>query len=403
MTAELPRIADAVVVGGGALGTSICFRLARAGLSTVLLERNGLAAGCTGTTVALVNASAKDATPEYTALNLRSVQLYRHLSEELDADIGFDGSGNMPVVAETGGELEAARRLAARQNRVPGMHVETLDAGQTREMVPGISEGIVGALYSAQDGCVDSFRLALAQAAAASRDGAHIAVGTRVTGIVVHKGAITEVVTDRGTVATRNVVIAAGIHTPALGEMAGVSFPVMAKRGQIVTTEPLPYFLPMPVSQMRQMPGGPVIIGTTYEDVGYTRATHLPTLAALAGRAMRLFPALRGGARAMRFWAGLRPWPADGISILGQAPGVTGLYVAATHSGITLAPVVGIAMSELITEGRARVIDLAPFSPARFSSSEPPHMAGVGAASEGAAGEDFRTFWRTNRGDLGRV
>lgn len=386
---EPPKTADAVVIGGGALGTSICFRLARAGLSVVLLERKGLAAGCTGTTVALVNASAKDATPQYTALNLRSVQLYRHLSEELDADIGFETSGNIPVVAETEGEMETARLLAARQNLVPGMHVQTLNADQTRELAPALSEGIVGALYSAQDGCVDSFRLTLAQATAAKRLGARIVVGTRVTGIRVQKGTITGVVTDKGTIATQTVVVAAGIHTPAMGEMAGVTFPVFAKRGQIVTTEPFPQTLPMPVSQMRQMPSGSVIIGTTYEDAGYTRATHLPTLAALAGRAMRLLPALRG-AMAMRFWAGLRPWPADGISILGQAAGVDGLYVAATHSGITLAPVVGIAMSELITQGRARVVDLAPFSPARFSSSKPP-------------GEDFSAFWRVNKGDLNRV
>ncbi len=381
-----------MVIGGGALGTSICFRLARAGLSVSLLERKGLAAGCTGTTVALVNASTKDATPQYTALNLRSVQLYRQLSEELDAEIGFEASGNMPVLAETEGEMEEARLLAARQNQVPGMHVQTLDADRTRELAPALSEGIVGALYSAQDGCVDSFRLTLAQAAAARRHGARISLGTKVTGIDIDSGTITGVVTDSGTIATRTVVIAAGIHTPALGEMAGVTFPVFAKRGQIVTTEPLPRMLPMPVSQMRQMPSGSVIIGTTYEDAGYTRATHLPTLAALAGRAMRLLPAL-GGARAMRFWAGLRPWPVDGISILGQASGVDGLYVAVTHSGITLAPVVGIAISELITQGRARVVDLAPFSPARF---ELPN-------SSGPPGEDFAAFWRANKEDLSRV
>ena len=212
------------------------------------------------------------------------------------------------------------------------------------------------------------------------------------TGIDVQRGTIKGVVTDKGTIATRSVVVAAGIHTPAIGEMAGVSFPVMAKRGQIVTTEPLPQLLPLPVSQMRQMPSGSVIIGTTYENTGYTRATHLPTLAALAGRAMRLLPGLRS-ARAMRFWAGLRPWPADGISILGQATGVDGLYVAATHSGITLAPVVGIAMSELITQGLARVVDLTPFSPARFESP----------ISSGPPVEDFSAFWRANKEDLNRV
>ena len=76
---RFPKAADAVVIGGGALGTSICLRLARAGLRTVLCERKGLAAGCTGTTVALVNASSKGPPAHYTSFNLRSAQLYRDL------------------------------------------------------------------------------------------------------------------------------------------------------------------------------------------------------------------------------------------------------------------------------------------------------------------------------------
>ena len=384
-----PRSADAVVVGGGALGTSICYRLAAAGLTTLLLERRGLASGCTGTTVALVNASTKGPPAHYTALNLRSAQLYRSLSAELEADIGFEDVGNIGVVAETDGELDEARRQAEVRSRVPGLRVEVLDPVQAREMVPSLSPHIVGATYSASDGCVNSFKLALAHTAAAQRHGAKVLTGISVKRILLDGSRVSGVDTDIGPIASPVVAVAAGIHTPHLMESVGVRIPAMAKRGQIITTEPLAPMLPMPVGQLRQMPWGSVLIGTTYEDAGYTRDTEVPTLARMAERALRLFPALRG-AGAMRFWSGLRPWPADGLSIIGAVPGMDGLYVAVTHSGITLSPVIGIALSQLITGSGASVVDISPFSPARFGSDD-------------GSCEEFDLFWHRNRRDLARV
>ena len=388
-SSHLPRTADAVVIGGGALGTSICYRLAASGLRTVLVERKGLASGCTGTTVALVNASSKGPPAHYTELNLRSAQLYRSLSEELGADIGFEGRGNMGIVAETQEELEEVRRVAMAQSEVPGLRVEALDSGQAREMLPALSPHVVGATFCAADGCVNSFRLTLAHAAAAQRHGAQIVTGATVTDIPVRASRVTGVVTDLGPISAPVVAMAAGIHTPALAEKAGLRIPAMAKRGQIVTTEPLPPLLPIPVGQLRQVAWGSVIIGSIYENAGYTRDTEVPTLASLASRALRIFPAL-AGVRAIRFWSGLRPWPADGLSIIGRAPGVEGLYVAVTHSGITLAPVIGIALSELVVDGSARIVDISHYSLDRFDSSDPP-------------GEDFDAFWKANRERLSRV
>ena len=383
-----PRTADAVVIGGGALGTSICLRLARAGLRAALIERRGLASGCTGTTVALVNASSK-APAHYTAMNLRSARLYADLAADLGADIGFEDGGNMTVVAETEDEMAEVGRTARELGRVPGLVAEALDARQAREIVPALSPEIAGALYSPSDGCVNPFALTLAQAAAAQAAGAQIVAGTEVTAVLASGGAVRGVATDRGDVHAPVVVIAAGIHTPALAETAGAWVPVAAKRGQIVTTGPLAPTLPIPVGGLRQVAWGSVIIGSTYEDAGYTRATEVPTMAALTGRALRLIPSL-GEARAVRFWAGLRPWPADGLSIVGRLAGIDGLYVAATHSGITLAPLIGIALAELITGGEARVFDISPYSPARFDPAR-------------GAGADFGRFWAENGRELSRV
>ena len=200
---------------------------------------------------------------------------------------------------------------------------------------------------------------------------------------------MTGIVTDAGEVSTPIVVIAAGIHTPSLARTAGATIPVVAKRGQIVTTEPLPPTIPIPVGGLRQVSWGSVIVGTTYEDAGYSRSTDVPTMSTLTARGLRLLPALKD-ARAIRFWAGLRPWPIDGLSIVGQVPETEGLFVAATHSGITLAPVIGMSLAELITEGRAETADIAPYSPARFASAQ-------------RLREDFEAFWSANQRDLSRV
>ena len=345
-----------------------------------MLEKKGLASGCTGTSVALVNASSKS--PDYyTELSMESARMYRSLESELGEGVDFEGRGNISLVVENSQGMDDARWLVNEQNRVPGMRLELLGPEEARRLAPALGPGIAGAVYCELDGCVNNLKLAAAQARAAARLGAIVQPYTKVTGLTRKNGSIAGVVTDRGPIATDAVICAAGIHTPAIGALADVTIPVLACHGQIVSTEAVPRFLEVPTGPLRQTAWGSVLIGGTNEFVGYSRHTDHQTLASITARALRIFPGL-GHLRATRFWAGLRPWPPDGLPILGAVPGAGGLYVAAAHSGITLAPVVGRLMAELVTEGKTS-IDIERYSMRRFARYVR-HVAPL---------DRFRRFW----------
>ena len=379
-----------MVIGGGAMGTSITYRLAKAGVGVVLVDKKGVASGCTGTSVALVNASSKS--PDYyTELSMESARMYRSLAQELEEEIDFEGRGNMPIVVESPDGLAAAQWLVDQQNKVPGMRMELLGPEDARTLEPSLAPHIAGAVYCSLDGCVNNLNLAMGQARAAQRAGAKIQTYTRVTDLRLERGRIKGVVTDKGTVEADVVICAAGIHTPAIGEMAGVTIPVVASRGQMVTTEVLPRTVGIPVGSLRQTAWGSVLIGGTDEFVGYSRDTDYEPVARNTARALRLFPDLRR-ARAIRFWAGLRPWPVDGLPVLGPVPEVAGLYVAATHSGITLAPVVGRLMAELVTTGRTS-IPIEQYGISRFT-----HYRRHAVPMDG-----FHRFWAEHRDSIWMV
>ena len=129
-------------------------------------------------------------------------------------------------------------------------------------------------------------------------------------------------------------------------------------------TEPLPAFFFHIVSDCLQTHQGNILIGRTDEEGINTTRTSADGVAGLAGRFLRMVPAL-GGVRVIRSYAGVRPMPADGLPILGSVRGVEGLLVAVMHSGITLAPVTGELVSDLALTGRT-AWPVEEFSPSRF-------------------------------------
>jgi glycine/D-amino acid oxidase-like deaminating enzyme len=355
--------ADVVVIGAGARGSAVAYYLAREGIDVALVDRGFIAVGTTGATVALINVSGKPPA-EYTALSLASARLYSDLGAELGIDLQFESGQSLFRVVLHPADLPAAREYAARQSRVPGVEIRVLDAYEARQFAPELSPDIAGALYCPQDGHLNPFRLAWGFVVAARRLGARFHHHTRVVGIRTTQSQITSVVTTAGEIGTRTVVNAAGVEVPTLGEMVGLSIPLVASRGQVVTTEALPPLFPGPIDSMRQTKAGPVLIGTTDEFVGYDTGVTPEALRQNVRRAMRIIPRLRT-ARAIRCWAGLRPWPIDGLPIMGRGGGLDGYVIAAGHSGITLSAITGRLTTDAIL-GRDTAV-LEPFGLSRFS------------------------------------
>ena len=359
------RQAEVVVIGGGVRGCSSAYHLAKAGVRVTLVEKDGIASACSGATFALINVSHKDPA-HYAALSLESARLFAGLEQELGEDLEFRPDGNMSSLVEDEKEIPGLRQFIARQNQVPGLKLELLSPEEARRLEPALTPEIVGACFSAQDGHLNPFKLTVAYANAARRHGASILAGTTVTGIELEKNHVRAVVTDQGRITTDTIVVAAGIHMPAIGRMMGLAIPVVPSRGQVITTERTRRVLNRPVGSLRQTEDGTIIIGVTYQFVGPELRVAYDDMTKNAHRALRLFPGL-SRLNVLRLWAGLRPFTVDGLPILGPVGHLQRVYLATGHSGMTLAQVTGKVISELVTTGRSSV-PIEEFTFERYSS-----------------------------------
>ncbi len=357
--------AEVVVIGGGARGCSCAYHLAKAGVKVTLVEKDGIASACSGATFALINVSYKDPA-HYAALSLESATLFAGLEQELGEDLDYRPVGNMSSLVEDEQELPGLQQFIQRQNQVPGLKLELLSSEEARKLEPALTPTILAASFSAQDGHINPYKLTVGYARAARRLGATILTRTKVTGIELAQNRVRAVVTDQGRILTDTVVVAAGIHMPEIGRMMGLTIPVVSSRGQVITTERTRPFLNRPVGSLRQTEDGTIIIGVTYQFVGPNRQVTYDDMTRNAQRALRLFPGLRN-LNVIRLWAGLRPYPVDGLPILGPVGHLRGVFLATGHSGITLAQVSGKVISELVTRGSTST-PLDEFTLERFTS-----------------------------------
>ncbi|MFE9355252.1 NAD(P)/FAD-dependent oxidoreductase [Streptomyces olivaceoviridis] len=375
---------DVVVVGAGMTGAACALYAARAGLDVRLVDRGPVAGGTTGAGEGNLLVSDKEPGPEL-ELALLSARLWAELAGELGAAIEYEPKGGL-VVASTPGALAALRDFAADQ-RTAGVTAVPVDAGQLADVEPRVAPGMAGAVHYPQDAQVMP---ALAAAHLVRASGAALHTGRTVTGVLrTARGAVRGVRTDRGDIHAPAVVNAAGTWGGDLASLAGVRLPVLPRRGFVLVTEPLPRMVRHKVyaadyvadvasdsAALRSSPvvegtaAGPVLIGATRERVGFDRSLSLTAMRALAAGAIGLFPFLER-VRALRTYAGFRPYLPDHLPAIGPDPRVPGLFHACGHegAGIGLAPGTGQLIAQALT-GKAPELDLTPFRPERFDTEK---------------------------------
>ncbi len=374
----LPAHADVVVIGGGVIGVSIAFQLARAGVSrVVLVERNSLGSGSTCRAAGGVRAQFSD------ELNIeiaqRSLAAFREFGDVPGWEIDLKEVGYLFLLTREE-DCATFEQSVALQNDL-GVPSRMLTPAQALELCPVISVGdVLAAAFSPADGHATPEAVVQGYATAARSLGVHIAVQCEATEVRTRGNRIEEVVTTKGTVATDTVICAAGAWSRACGAMVGVDLPVTPLRRQILFTEPLadlPGDLPMTIDFdtsfyfHREGPGVLMGMSDKNERPGFDISTHDEWIPELMAAAERRAPGIaaagiRGG------WAGLYEMTPDHNALLGEARSVSRFLYATGFSGhgFLQAPAVGEIVRDLYL-GRAPLVDVGPLSAERFASDAP--------------------------------
>ena len=380
----MTRTADVVIVGGGVSGVSIAYHLARRGVGKILvLERKFLGAGGTGRSVGIVRQLYP--TPETTQMVLRSLSVFRQFGDAVGGHSGYVGCGVLIGVSPAmRPQLEQTLAL----QRTLGVRAEVLEPSDVARVEPRIdTTGLGAVLHEPESGYGDPVGVTTGYASAARSLGVAIEQGVEVTRIVTQRARVTGVATAAGDwIEAPAVVNAAGLWSPAVAKLAGVTLPIVIGRHPVFIVERDPDFgRPHMVyldlaggSYARPETGGLTLTGSLIDD-----ETQHPMDPELLGadvgldeadvvleRTSRALPRL-AEARYRQGYAGAFDITPDWMPILDESP-VAGFWIAAGMSGhgFKLAPAVGEMMAALIT-GAESPVSAAPFSFGRFATAAP--------------------------------
>jgi D-amino-acid dehydrogenase len=407
-----PSSAEVVVIGGGAVGLSAAYLLAKRGVDTVVLERDHIGSGASAGTACMITPSHSDRTASPAALKnglrflldpkaplklrpkpselawvarftasslseeraeegtvllrelaLRSTQLHREWSDELGTGLVMNGTLNL----WSGPDAEAKRAAVVAEARHAGLAIEELDAAQIAALEPSVRGATHGALAT-DDGHVDSLRFTECVGEGVRANGGTIVEDVEVLRID-RSGPRIRLATTQGAITCERVVVAAGVWTRRFAEDVGTSLPITPAKGYHVEFEGAVSDAQRPI----------------YFSEAHCVATPLDGRIRIAGTLeigtdpdtidMRRVDALReAGQRnldgvpdeASHIWMGQRPLSSDSMPLIGPLPGDPRVIIASGHGtlGITLAPVTGELVADCIT-GDADVTDPL-LDPSRF-------------------------------------
>ncbi|MDA7965810.1 FAD-binding oxidoreductase [Ruegeria sp.] len=406
---------DTIIVGGGIVGATAAYYLAKAGKRVALFEKGRIAGEQSSRNWGAVRVQGRD--PSQVPMMLDCLDIWRGIEAELGEDIDWRQNGQMRVGYSDAdvGRMEAV----VDQARELGYGSRLLTRAETEALLPHFNgDGMKAALYNPDDGCAEPEKAAPAFARGAARLGAEIHDFTAVTSVEASGGQVSGVWTEKGLYEAETVILASGAWTRLLLKPLGVSHPSLWIRGSVARTAPVPIEMRQMVvwgrTAYRQLPDGRVNIAVSEDgfhdlmidslfygfkflplavknwrnlrlNLGRTMVQNLmgdyadftthrtldprPDWRGLE-RARKLFqqdyPAA-GELRYERAWAGQIDYMPDELPVIDQAHNLPGLFIAAglSGNGFGIGPVVGRILRDLIVNGQSKY-DLTPFSMQRF-------------------------------------
>jgi glycine oxidase len=361
-----------VIVGGGIIGLSTAYYLAREGADVTVLERAEVSSEASGAAAGMLAALSDEGErpPIFTQLCDDSLALFDSLLPvlaETSIDV-YHRRTDILHVAVTNREAEEAEALY--QRRRDTQPVRWLDATEVHQLEPKVSPRTVAAMLTPGAQYADPRRLTEAIAEAAIRAGATIREHQPVERFQRRGDRITALRTPGGTYSADTVLLAGGPWTMSLARSLGATIPVRPVRGQMLSLlgpeGGLSHMIWGARAYLVPREDGQTYVGATVEDVGYRKHTTAAGLRALRSGAAAVVPSL-AGAPERRSWAGLRPGTPDDMPIMGRLPGWSNAWVSTGHyrNGILLAPASGLLMAKSILAGQPDP-QIAELSPTRF-------------------------------------
>ncbi|UUX50579.1 FAD-binding oxidoreductase [Nisaea acidiphila] len=364
---------DVIVIGGGLVGSSIAYGLAREGASVTILDEGDVALRASRGNFGLVWVQGKgDGMHEYASWTRRSKELYQGFADGIqerdgtDIELKQDGGLELCLGEE---EFRTNEDEIRRMHNQPGVGENDrvmLDADEVRRMLPLVGPEVTGASYSPHDGHVNPLYLLRGLHGNAQALGARYVSGGRVRHIEKDGGGF-RVISEAGVFLGQKVVIAAGLANKWLAEMVGLDIPVEPNRGHILITERMQPVIPTLLVNARQTADGTINFGNSKESAGYSTRINPAKLGEIARSIIRCFPILKD-ARIVRTWSALRVMSPDGFPIYRESESMPGAFSISCHSGVTLAAAHALELAPVILGGRFNE-RFAAFSPERFRAA----------------------------------
>ena len=365
---------DVCIIGGGVIGLATAYYLLKAGKSVVILEKAEIGSGASSSCDDMILLQSKKPGIALT-LAMESLEMYRGLTDELGADIGFYSHGGM-IIIEDEKQLRIMEGFVKQQISF-GLDVEIVDRSILFKKQPHVARYMLASTYSKSDSQVNPLLLMRAFLHNGLNMGMDVLRNTSVREIK-QQGDHWKVIGQNDIdVECDNIVIAAGAWSAQIGKLLDINIPILPIKGQLAVTEQI-----APIGETNcwsaayiaskhdptvlgdrsdydQKIGlgfsftrageGNYLIGSTREKVGFDKTTDFKAIAKILEQARKYFPVMNQ-VNIIRTMAGFRPGTEDGSPIIGAIDGFPGLYIAAGHEGdgIALSPITAKSVAEMI-------------------------------------------------------
>jgi len=376
------QTADILILGAGVMGSSIAFQLAKRKPGRIaVIEKDHVGRGASGRSSALIRMHYTF--PPEVQLAVKSLEIFRRWKEIVGQPGDFRQTGFVRIVEED--EIDRLRSNVEMQKRL-GVKTEIISGGELKRIEPDWNvDDVSAAAYEPGSGYGDGAVVANDFLTAAREMGVQYYPRTLATGLLVGGGGVRGVATDHSEFHAPVVVVATGQWTELLFQQIGIDLPIETEFHQVAILRNPPGMKgggcacidSTTATYFRSDGHDKTLVGDFYGQRGvdpdnFPERAADESLEEIIERTCRRIPKLQN-AEIMRGVTGVYDVTPDSRPMLGEVPGVRGLHVAAGFSGMgfKISPAVGLVMSELLLDSRARTVDITSFRPERFAEGKP--------------------------------